>query len=169
VVLELLEGLEGLQPRVAVVEPDDIADVHPVLVQVVEETAAVGARVERPTDGVLDQARLHAARRQLPQLLEAEAVGLRVAVGVERVLLDELLADAAAAALGEHGDARAHLGTRREVGTGFARLLYADITDLHTRDRAVLVEERMGGGEAREHIDAERLGARREQRREESE
>ncbi len=57
VVLELLEGLEGLEARVLVVEPGDVADVHAVAVEVIEEAAAVGLRVDRPADRVLDEAR----------------------------------------------------------------------------------------------------------------
>ena len=63
VVLELLERLEGLEARVLVVEPGDVADVHAVAVEVIQEAAAVGARVDRPADRVLDQAGLGAARR----------------------------------------------------------------------------------------------------------
>ena len=65
-VLELLESLEGLQARIAVVESDHIADIHAVVVEVVEEAATVGAGVERPADAVLDETRLDPARRQLP-------------------------------------------------------------------------------------------------------
>ena len=62
----MLESLEGLQTRIAVVEPDHIADIHAVVVEVVEEAATVGAGVERPADAVLDETRLDPARRQLP-------------------------------------------------------------------------------------------------------
>ena len=47
-----------------------------VLVEVVHEAAAVGRRVHRPADRVLDPAGFHAARWQLPQFLEPEPVGL---------------------------------------------------------------------------------------------
>ena len=75
VVLELLERLEGLEARVLVVETGDVADVHAIAVEVIQEAAAVGARVDGPADRVLDQAGLGAARRELPQFLDAEAVG----------------------------------------------------------------------------------------------
>src|SRR5437762_12021870 len=46
VILVLLEGLEGLEPRIAVVEAHDIADVHAVVVEVIEKAPGVGARSE---------------------------------------------------------------------------------------------------------------------------
>ena len=57
VMLELLECLEGRQPRILVIEPDDEADVDAVLVEVIDEAAAIGARIERPAERVLDVAR----------------------------------------------------------------------------------------------------------------
>ena len=41
--LELLEGLERGQPRILVIEPDHESDVDAVLVQVIDEAAAVRA------------------------------------------------------------------------------------------------------------------------------
>ena len=61
-ILVLLECLERLESRILVVQADDEADVNPVVVQVIEETAAVGAAVERPTDRVLNEARLNPPR-----------------------------------------------------------------------------------------------------------
>ena len=63
VVLELLEGFEGLQARIFVVKANDIADVHPIVVEVIQEAAAIGVRVKRPADAVLDQTRLDASGR----------------------------------------------------------------------------------------------------------
>src|SRR6185312_3983183 len=67
-VLELLKRLERLEARVLIVEPGDEAYVHPIVVEVIHEAAAVGMRVEWPAERVLDQPRLRAPRRQLPQL-----------------------------------------------------------------------------------------------------
>ena len=162
VMLELLEGFEGTETRIAVVEPGDEADVGAVVVEVIEEAAAVGARVERPADAVLHEAGLHAARRQLPQLLHAERIDLRIAVGVELVALDEHLGQAAPAAFGDHGEPRVHFGAGRVVGPRAAVVLHAHVADLHAGDRAVVVEQRQRGGEAGEHVDAELLGLRRQ-------
>ena len=94
---------------------------------------------------------------------------MRIAVGIECIALDELLADAAAAAFGEHRDARADFGARREVRTDLAGLLDAHVTDLHAGDRPVLVEKGHCRGEPREHVDAEGFGALRQHRRQQAE
>ena len=110
VMLELLERFEGTEARVDVVEPGDEADIGAVVIEVIDEAAAVGARIQRPAEAVLHQAGLHAALRQLPQLFHAECVHLRIAGGVELVALDEHLGEAAAAAFGDDGELRVHLG-----------------------------------------------------------
>src|SRR5207302_9052757 len=66
VILVLLEGLEGLQARILVVEADDVTDVHAVVIQVIEEAAGVGVRVGRPAQRMLDAPRPHAPGGQLP-------------------------------------------------------------------------------------------------------
>jgi hypothetical protein len=53
--LEALELVEGREMRVAVVEADHEADRHLVVLEVIEEGAAIGPGVERPADGVDDQ------------------------------------------------------------------------------------------------------------------
>ena len=113
---------------------------------------------------MLDLAGLDATLRQLPQFLEAQAVGLRLLAGVEAVAPDQFLGDAAAAAFGEDGGLRADLGAGREVLAGRAVLVEAHVADLHAGDGAVVVEERLGRREAREHVDASRLCLRAEHR-----
>src|SRR6185437_8551786 len=86
--LELLKGLEWRQARILVVEPDDESDIQAILVEMVDEAAAVGGRVERPAEGVLDQAGLDPAGRYLPQLLHPQPEALWAAVCIEAVPLD---------------------------------------------------------------------------------
>src|SRR5205807_2244069 len=101
VVFVLLKRFERLQARILVVEADDEADVDPVIAQVIEKTAAVGARVERPAQGVLNETGLHASGGQLPHFLEAEAIGLRGFAGIELEAANQLFRGAAAATLAE--------------------------------------------------------------------
>jgi hypothetical protein len=161
VILVLLKCLEGLEARIFVVEADDEAHVHAIVVEVVQEAAAVGAVVERPAERVLDEPRLHTVRRHLPQLLEAEAIGLRRLSRIELEAANELLRGAAAAAFAEHGDLRVDLGAEREVGSRLAVLVDAHVADADPFDRARFVEQCLGCRETREHIDSElfRLGA----------
>ena len=61
--LELLEGFERCEARITIVETGDEAHVGAVIVQVINEAAAVGPGIERPADGVLHQPGLHTAGR----------------------------------------------------------------------------------------------------------
>ena len=109
-----------------------------------------------------DLARRDATRRQLPQFLDADAVGLRVAVGIELVLPDQLFRQMPATAFGEHGDGCDDIDALRI--RGLVRTVFRDahIADAHTAHRASVVEQRLGCGEARVYFHAERLGLRRE-------
>src|SRR3546814_2252005 len=82
----------------------DVCSSDLVLVEVIEEAAAVGVRVERPPQRMDHLARLHAPGWHLPQFLDADRIGLRVAVAVEVEALDQALGQVPACALGQHGD-----------------------------------------------------------------
>ena len=89
---------------------------------------------------MLDQARLYAACRQLPQLLEPERVGLRVAVRIERELADQLLGQAATTAFGQHREARADFRSWGVVRHRSPVLLQSHVADLHAGHGAVGIE-----------------------------
>ncbi len=55
----------------------------------IEERAAAGGVVERPTERVLHQAFLKALRRDLPELLQPDAEFLRLAIAAKRKALDQ--------------------------------------------------------------------------------
>ena len=78
--LEALEFLEGREIGIGVIEPDHETGGEQVLVEVIDERAAIGAVVERPADGVDGQPGAVLGGIDLPQLLDAETVALRVAV-----------------------------------------------------------------------------------------
>ena len=56
VILVLLKGLERFEARVRVIEADDESHVHAIVIEVVQEAAAIGLGVERPAEGVLNEA-----------------------------------------------------------------------------------------------------------------
>src|SRR5580700_5222828 len=123
VMLELLERLERRQTRVLVIQADDEAHVDAIVVEMVDEAAAIGARVERPAEAVLNESGLRASGRQLPQLLHAEPVRLWARARIQCEAADQLLREAAAGALGDHRRARANIGSRCVVRSGLAVLL----------------------------------------------
>ena len=103
--LELLEGLEGVDVGVGVVEADHEADGHEVvLVEMVEEGTAVGVCVgQRPAYRVLDTPGGVLLRLNPPQLLDPDAEDLFLVVLVQVKLLHDALGQVAPAALAKDG------------------------------------------------------------------
>src|SRR5690606_22349125 len=101
--LEALEFVIGTQIGILIVEADDEADGDLPVLQVIEKRPAVGGVVERPAGGVQDKAGPVLRRVDLPQFLQADAVGLRLDAPAQIEALHELLAQIAAAAFGEKG------------------------------------------------------------------
>ena len=168
-ILVLLEGLEGFETRIRIIQADHEPDVHTIVVEVVEKTAAIGVGVERPAQGVLNQAGLHAAWRQLPQFFESQAIGLRRLAGVELEALDQLLGDTAAAAFAEQGELGVNLGAQGEVRPGPAVLFNAHISDAHTFHAAGVIEQGLGRRKPGEHVDSELFRLRAQNRHQLSE
>ena len=120
--LEALEFLERRQIRIGVVEMNDEADRNQIVVEVIEERAAAGGIVERPAERVLHQPGLVLVRRDLPELLQAEAEFLRLAALGQSVFRDQLLRQAAARAFGEQRVLGAQLHAAGEVALGLPSL-----------------------------------------------
>src|SRR5450432_721378 len=143
-ILPLLECFKGLESRVRIIQADHEAGIDPIVVQVIEKAAAINAAVERPARGVLNEARLHPARRQLPQFLDSQTIGLRRLAGIQLVARDQLLGDAAAAALAVQGDLGVDFRSERKIRTALAVLLNTHVADANTRNSAARVEQRFG-------------------------
>ena len=65
---------------IAVVEVNDEADRDQILAEVIDERAATGTAVERPALRVQHEALLVPLRRDLPELLQTDAILLRIDV-----------------------------------------------------------------------------------------
>src|SRR5687767_13721248 len=87
--------------RVLVIEPDDEADCHLAVLQVIEERSAIGAAIHWPADRVGDLALAMLGWIDLPQFLDADAEGLRIAAFAQLELLEQGLGERAAAAFRE--------------------------------------------------------------------
>ena len=121
----------------------------------VEERAAAGAIVERPALRVLHEAGLVFLGLDLPQLLEADAVLLRLAALGQIELGDELLGERAARALGDDRVLAAQLHAAREAVGRLAVLADAHVAGRDADHRALVVVEHLGRREARIHLDAQ--------------
>src|SRR5579871_5817895 len=137
--LEALEFLEGAEPGVGIVEADDEADGYLPILEMIEEGAAVDVAGERPADRMDDLARLMLGRIDLPELLEADAVGLRIGSETKLVAFDQLLGEGTTAAFGEQGELAVQLDPGREIGRRLAILADAHIARRHALDPAVVV------------------------------
>ena len=138
-----------------VVEPDHEAQRHLVVGEVVEEAAAEGLVLHRPAGGVHHEARLGAGRVDFPQLLDADGVGLRILAGVQLVAGDQLLAQVAARAFGEHGVLADQLHAELERAGGLAVLADAHVAGGHATHGALFVVQHLGRGEAGEDLHAQ--------------
>ena len=137
----------GPEVRVVVVQVHHEAHRHQIGAVVVEERAAARAVVERPAQGVLHQARPVLLGGHLPQLLEAEAVLLRLAALVEAEPGDQHLGERAARALGDHRVFGPELdATLKPVGR-LAVLADALVARGDADDGAAVVVERLRDGE----------------------
>ena len=71
----------------------DEADRHLIVFQVIQERATAGVGLQRPSEGVLDQARPVLVGRNLPELLQPDAELLRLATVRKVELGDQLLGE----------------------------------------------------------------------------
>ena len=103
--LELLEGLEGMNVWVCVVQTHNKAHSHEVvLIEMVEEGPPVGVSVgQGPAHRVLDAAGRVFLRLHPPQLFDADAVDLVLVVFVQVKLLHDPLGKVTPAALAKDG------------------------------------------------------------------
>ena len=125
----------------------------------VDPRSPVGARVERPAHRVLHQARLVLRGRDLPQLLDAQRVGRRVAVPAQVEALDHLLGHAAAASLGQQRVGRAQLHAGLVVAALLAFLGDPHVAGGHTRHPAILFQH-LGRSEPRVDLHPQRFRLR---------
>ncbi|KAG1252012.1 hypothetical protein G6F68_011992 [Rhizopus microsporus] len=160
--LEALEFLERAQPRVLVVQADHVADGNLAAVSVVQERAAIGVVVQRPAGGVHHQARLMLGRVDLPQLLDADAVGLRVLAFVQLVTGDQLAAEVAARAFSEDRVLGLQRHATLEGRADAAVLLDAHVAGGYADHFTVVAIQHLGGGEAGEDRHFQRLGLLRQ-------
>src|SRR5215510_9968057 len=98
------------------------------------------------------------ARRDLPELLESDAVFLRLAAIIEAKALEQQLGQAAARAFSEQCVFGPELDAARERSLRVAILADAHVAGGNAGDHTILRIEHLGCRKARKDLDTERLG-----------
>ncbi len=158
-VLPALEFLVGRDIGVLVIERGDEAERDLAIGLVVEEPAAPGAALaQRPALRMDHAAGLVLGGIDIPQFLDAEAVDLRLAIGLEVVFRLHLLGQVAARTLGEERVFRVNFHPRLVIALLRAILGDAHVLRYHAGNRTLLVEQHFCSGEAGEDHHAQALG-----------
>ena len=160
--LEALEFLEWAEIGIGIIETDHQPHRHLVVLQVIEERAAIGVPFQGPAHRMQHGPRLVARRVHFPKFLDAKAEGLRHGVGIKVEPGHQFLGKRSAATLSEQGLARPQLDPGLVVCCGRAVLAEAQISGRHPGHRAVFTEQHFGGGEAGIDLDPQRLGLTRQ-------
>ncbi len=151
--LVALQFVIGREIGVLIIQPDHEAERDLIVFQMIEERAAVGLGIQGPADGVQDFAGPVVLGLDLPQFLEADAVGLRVGgrafrpFGPEIEFLFQRLGQMPPAAFGEQGVLGVQFHARLVVGAGGAVAVEAHVARGDALHRAVVVVQHLGGGE----------------------
>src|ERR1041385_1189530 len=80
-----------IDPRIAIIKPGDVTDIHDAVLHAVDPAPAIGPLVGRKAERVRDATRGITIVGQLPELLDPETVNLRLASGIETESLDQFL------------------------------------------------------------------------------
>ena len=88
--LKALHFLIRREIRVLIVQPHDKADRQSVLIQMIQKRAAIGFVIQGPADRVQHSAFFVMFRLDLPEFLNPEPVGLRIAALAQIVFFNDL-------------------------------------------------------------------------------
>src|SRR3984893_10119158 len=99
--LEALKFVKWRQRRIPIVQVNHETNGDESVFEMIEERAAAGAIVERPAEGMLDEARPVQRGIDPPKLLQADAEFLRLAIVGEAELRDQLLGERTPRAFGD--------------------------------------------------------------------
>ena len=164
--LELLKGLERLQPRILVVQTHHETHIHSIVVQVIKKAASISVRIERPADAVSDETGLGTPGWQLPEFFETQAIRRRRLALIQFVASDQLFGDRAATALRQNGHRGENFRTRRVLGPRASILEHAHVADPHAGYGAGGIMQGAGRRESGKDVDTRGLGLLREPGRE---
>ena len=160
--LEPLELVVRRKMRIRVVQMHDEADGDEVVAEVIDERAAAGRRIERPSLAVHDEPFPVLFGLDLPQLLDADAVFLRIDAVAKVESLHQRLRQRPAAAFREQRVPRVQLHSLLVFGLVRAVLRNPHVARRDAAHVTAVAVQHFGRGKARVDFDAERLRLLRE-------
>jgi hypothetical protein len=116
--LELPEERVRVGRRISIVEAGHQANVDHVVIHRVNPAAPERIGRQRRPQRVNDRAGRESSRRDPPEFLDADGIGLRVTIAVEAESRDRRLGQGPARALAQHDDFREQIGAGLEVRFG---------------------------------------------------
>src|SRR5215469_2636162 len=147
---ELLQDVLRIDARIGIVKTRDKTERYLVVLRAVNPCSSVLVKAERITHRVNHFTAIDATRRQFPQLLHADAVGLRIALVVEQETADQLLRERASAAFREDDDFGLQVVAGLEIRLLLAVLVDAFVIGANAED-AAFFKQQFGSGKPSEH------------------
>src|SRR5437763_15679325 len=145
----LLEFRVRIDQRVAIIETSHITNVQNAVLHSVNPAATIGPLIGWKAQRVRDATRRITVVRQLPKLLHAETVNLRLASFIETESLNQLLRQRAAHAFAQHRNLGQQINARLEVSLLLPFLVDPLVTGTHANDLIILAVEHLGAGKSR--------------------
>ncbi len=151
--LVTLEFLIRRQIRIFIAKTNHITDRDLIVFHVVQKRTAVGIGIQRPAGSVNNQTRLMHLGIDFPQLLDADAVGLWIAILVQVELAHQLLAEMAASTFGKHRVLRVQLHAKLECRGWLPIVIDTHVAGSNTLYRAVAVVQNFCSRKAGKNFD----------------
>src|SRR5215475_3618898 len=151
--LELLKSVMRIKPGIEIVQADNQSYRDTPTRHVVDEPAPELLVPERPTHRVNDTTAGLLLIRDVPDFLDADGVDLRIPVGIQIELTNELLGQRSTGPFGQNGYPGTDIDTWFKVRFGFSGFVRALVPGSNTDDNIVFNQE-IGARKAGEDIDA---------------
>ena len=158
VMFPTLKFIERRQVRVLVTKRDDETDINAIVRRVIKKAAALGVIIERPPSRMHNKTLVVFRGVNLPALLQANAVMLRIGVFAEIKALRDLLAKIAANALGENRIFSKQFVAGLVTGLLLAVLANAHVAGGNTGNATLLVVQHFRSRKSGKYVDAKGFG-----------
>src|SRR5215475_4305940 len=151
--LELLKSFVLIEPGVEIVQANNQSYRDTPIRHVVDESAAELLVPQRPSHRVNDTTAGLLLIRDIPDFLDADGVDLRIPIGIQIELTNELLGQRSTGPLGQYGYPDADIDTGLKVRFGFSGFVRALVAGSNA-DNNIVFNQEIGARKAGEDVDA---------------